>query len=160
MATVIRGSDNFDTAVTGVLLSGEARSEGGTGSGSTVVMLSTSLNLTGFTGKRLIAQGTVGINESVNSANTSILRLHLNNGSSTIVIGAIRSGEAHSNNSGNYIAPITADCVYIIPSSHATNCTLKMQGGVDSGAFNFGKQPNYTNFDGENAGVTLTYFVI
>tara|TARA_R110002073_G_C9206074_1_gene558528 strand:+ start:27 stop:512 length:486 start_codon:yes stop_codon:yes gene_type:complete len=161
MATVIRGSDNFDTAVTGVLLSGEVRSEGSTGTGSAVDMASLSLNLTGFAGKRLIAQGSTGITETENTANASILRLHLNNGSSTIVISALRSGVPHGGDfGGNSVDPYTVDCVYIIPSSHATTCTLKLNGGLNAGTFRYGNQNNYSHFDGENAGVVLTYFVI
>jgi len=162
MATVIRGDDNFDTAATGVLLSGAVRSDGGTGSGSAVDLISTTLNLTGFTGKRLIVQGTTGINEIANTSNTSIMRIHLDNGSSTVTLGAVRSSEPYGAGDGNNgLAPYTVDCVYTIPSSHASSCTLKLNGGINgSAAFRFGNQVAYTLFDGENAGITLTYFVI
>ena len=161
MTTTIRGSDNFDSAVTGVLLSGETRNEGSTGTGSAVDMISLSLNLTGFAGKRLIAQGATGITETENTANASILRLHLNNGSSTIVIAALRSGVPHGGDfGGNAVDPYSVDCVYTIPASHATTCTLKLNGGLDSGVFRYGNQNNYSHFNGENAGCVLTYFVI
>jgi hypothetical protein len=150
--------------VGGVKLGGEKTGDGSTGTGSSVNMItSDSINLTDYEGNYLIVYGQTAISENANTANTAILRIQLNNGSSTTTLSASRQGHgAYSdvNQDTNSIVHISAFTVYPIPAAYATNCTIRLNGGVDSGAFTYGNQGANANFDGEGAGIGIKYFVI
>ena len=69
------------------------RSDGGSGNGSNVNMLTLNLNLSGKTGKWIHVYGGTAITEASNTSNTSIIRLILdNNAGQTTTISALRQG--------------------------------------------------------------------
>jgi hypothetical protein len=75
------------------LTSNVVRSDGGTGNGSNVNMLTINVNLTGKTGKWIHVYGGTAIAEASNTANTSIIRLILdNNAGQTTTISTLRQG--------------------------------------------------------------------
>ena len=150
------------SGVIGVQLAGSASGDGSTGSGSVVDMLTTSsFDLSNYEGKHLLVSGQTAISEDANTANTSILRIQLNNGSSTTTLATSRQGDTTSGTfDTNQIGHISSFAIYQIASAYATTCTLRLNGGVDAGAFTYGNQGGNSNFDGEGAGISLSYFVI
>jgi len=149
-------------------LKGITHSEGQSNvTGNNYDMLSITVNLTGYTNYLLFAWAHTAISENSNHSNTCILRIRLNNGSSNKGIASQRQGlGAHSDGivlTSNMTAHLSCQGYYVIESAYATNCTLKMNGGVDnsSGAFSWGDQGSYSNFDGEtpNTGGTLGFLL-
>ena len=154
---------NLTGIVTGALLSGQKTSNGGTGNGSGVDMLtSDSINLSSYQNKHLIVHGQTAISENANTANTIVLRIELSNGSTVVTLSSSRQGMGAFGGeiNGNRINHISAAAVYQIPSAYATTCTLRLNGGVNSGDFTYGDQTNYNYFDGEGAGIGIRFFVI
>jgi len=148
---------------TGALLSGQKTSNGGTGNGSGVDMLtSDSINLSSYQNKHLIVHGQTAISENSNTANTIVLRIELSNGSTVTTLSSSRQGMGAYGGEidGNRTNHISAAAVYQIPSAYATTCTLRLNGGVNSGDFTYGDQTNYNYFDGEGAGIGIRFFVI
>ena len=151
------------TVDTGALLSGQKTSNGGTGNGSGVDMLtSDAINLSSYQNKHLIVHGQTAISENSNTANTIVLRIELSNGSTVVTLSSSRQGMGAFGGeiNGNRINHISAAAVYQIPSAYATTCTLRLNGGVNSGDFTYGDQTNYNYFDGEGAGIGIRFFVI
>ena len=154
---------NLTGIVTGALLSGQKTSNGGTGNGSGVDMLtSDSINLSSYQNKHLIVHGQTAISENSNTANTIVLRIELSNGSTVTTLSSSRQGMGAYGGEidGNRTNHISAAAVYQIPSAYATTCTLRLNGGVNSGDFTYGDQTNYNYFDGEGAGIGIRFFVI
>lgn len=147
-----------------VSMANVVRSNGGTGNGSNVNMLSLNVNLSGKAGKWIHVYGGTAISESGNTANTSIIRLIIdNNAGQTTTVAAIRQGiGAYSTASwsGDSTAAMSTQGYFQIPSAYAvSNATIRLNGGIDSGAFYWGDQVSYTHFDGENAGGYLGYAI-
>ena len=154
---------NLTGITTGALLTGTKTGNGGTGNGSGVDMLtSDSINLSSYQNKHLIVHGQTAISENSNTANTIVLRIELSNGSTVVTLSSSRQGMGAFGGeiNGNRINHISAAAVYQIPSAYATTCTLRLNGGVNSGDFTYGDQTNYNYFDGEGAGIGIRYFVI
>jgi len=148
------------SGVAGIQLAGSSSGNGGTGSGSNVDMLSiTGINLSNYEGKHLIVQASTCMQEDANSTNTEIIRIKLSNGSATINLATARQGITHGSDDADSLEHISCFGVYEITSTYATTCSLKVNGGM-GGAFHYGDQASYTNFDGEGAGISLSYFVI
>ena len=150
------------TGTGGILLTGASSGDGSTGTGSAVDMLTTSsFDLSNYEDKHLLVYGQTAISEDANTANTSILRIQLNNGSSTTTLAASRQGDTTSGTyDTNQIGHISSFAIYQIASAYATTCTLRLNGGVDAGAFTYGNQGGNTNFDSEGAGIGISYFVM
>jgi hypothetical protein len=139
-------------------------SNGSTGTGSNVDMLSLSINLTGYTNYLLFAWCHTAISEQTNSSNTAIIRLKLTDGTNTTFISAQRQAiGAYSSStwSAETIAYLGCQGYFIVTPTYAKSCTLTMNGGIDSGGFNWGDQGSYTNFDNETprTGGTLGYIL-
>jgi len=148
------------SGVAGIQLAGSSSGNGGTGSGSAVDMLSiTGINLSNYEGKHLIVQASTCMQEDANNTNTEIIRIKLSNGSATINLATARQGVTHGSEDPDKLQHLSCFGVYEITSTYATTCSLKVNGGM-GGAFHYGDQANYTNFDGEGAGISLSYFVI
>jgi hypothetical protein len=147
---------------TGALLTGTKTGNGGTGTGSGVDMLtSDSIDLSSYQNRHLIVYGQTALNENANTANTSVLRIELSNGSTVVTLSASRqSMDIYGSGNANKLAHLSAFAVYQIASAYATTCTIRLNGGINSGAFTYGDQPDYSNFDGEGAGIGMRYFVI
>ena len=147
---------------TGALLTGTKTGNGGTGNGSGVDMLtSDSIDLSSYQGKHLIVYGQTALAENSNTANTSVLRIELSNGSTVVTLSASRQGMgAYGSYDGNRMTHISAFAVYQIPSAYATTCTIRLNGGINSGDFTYGDQSGYSFFDGEGAGIGMRFFVI
>ena len=148
---------------TGALLTGTKTGNGGTGNGSGVDMLtSDSIDLSSYQGKHLIVYGQTAIAENSNTANTSVLRIELSNGSTVVTLSASRQGMAVFGDTGsnNNLAHLSVFAVYQIPSAYATTCTIRLNGGINSGDFTYGDQQAYSFFDGEGAGIGMRFFVI
>ena len=147
----------------GVLLAGSKPANGGIANGSGVDMLtSDAINLSSYQNKHLIVHGQTAISENANTANTIVLRIELSNGSTVVTLSSSRQGMGAFGGeiNGNRINHISAAAVYQIPSAYATTCTLRLNGGVNSGDFTYGDQTDYNYFDGEGAGIGIRYFVI
>ena len=147
----------------GVLLTGTKTGNGGTGNGSGVDMLtSDSIDLSSYQGKHLIVYGQTALAENSNTANTSVLRIELSNGSTVVTLSASRQGMAVFGSAGtsNNLAHLSVFAVYQITSAYATTCTIRLNGGINSGDFTYGDQQGYSHFDGEGAGIGMRYFVI
>jgi len=173
----LSGMTSLGTVTTGTLGSGVAfpsgkfiplkditHSDGSTGSGYDVDMLSLSLDLTLYEGYTLYAWCHTAISENANTGNTSIIRAKLNNGSSTTYFASQRQGIAVYSTvawSGDSTASISCQGYFVVTNDYATTCTLYMNGGINSGAFTWGDQGSYTYFDGETpkAGATLGYML-
>ena len=146
-------------------LKGITHSDGSTTAvGTNVDMLSISVDLTGYTNYLLFAWAHTAISENSNHSNTSILRIRLHNSSTYKGISSQRQGDSmHGDFSSNHIAAISCQGYYVIESAYATTCTLRMNGGVNSGGgqFSWGDQASYSNFDGETpaSGVTLGFLL-
>lgn len=139
-------------------------SNGGTGSGSNVDMLSLTINLTGYTDYLLFAWCHTAISEQSNSSNTTRVRIKLTDGTNTTYFASQRQGiGSYSNVTWNAesIAYLGCQGYFIVTSTYAKSCTLTMNGGIDSGGFNWGDQASYTSFDNESplAGGTLGYIL-
>lgn len=137
-------------------------SNGGTGTGSNVDMISLSINLTGYTDFLLFAWCHTSISEQSNSANTSRVRIKLTDGTNTTFFASQRQGAgAHGGFTGDMITYLGCQGYFMVTSTYAKSCTLTMNGGIDSGGFNWGDQTSYTNFDNESplAGGTLGYIL-
>ena len=145
---------------TGIQLAGSSSGNGGTGSGSDTDMLSiTGINLSNYEGKHLIVQASTCMQEDANNTNTEIIRIKLSNGSATIDLATARQGITHGSDNPDSLEHLSCFGVYEIAAAYATTCSLKVNGGM-GGAFHYGDQANYTVFDGEGAGISLSYFVI
>ncbi len=133
------------------------------GTGASGTLISARIDLTGREGRWLHLYGATAISESSNSSDTSILRVEIDNGTSTSVISAQRQGVgAHSNVSwnGNSIAFMSAQGYFQIPADYAiAGVTVRLTGGINSGSFYWGDQVGYAAFDGEQAGGQLGYTV-
>lgn len=145
-------------------LKGITYSNGGTGSGSDVDMLSLTINLTGYSNYLLFAWCHTAISEQSNTSDTSRVRIKLTDGgSNTTYFASQRQGMGvNSGFTGDAITYIGCQGYFIITSTYAKSCTLTMNGGINGGAsFNWGDQSSYTNFDNENplAGGTLGYIL-
>ena len=146
----------------GVLLAGSKTANGGIANGSGVDMLtSDSINLSSYQDKYLIVFGQTAISENSNTSNTAVLRIELSNGSTVVTLSASRQGMgAYGSYDGNRMTHISAFAVYQIPSAYATTCTIRLNGGINSGDFTYGDQSGYSFFDGEGAGIGMRFFVI
>lgn len=146
----------------GVLLTGSKTGNGGTGNGSGVDMLtSDSIDLSSYQNKHLIVYGQTAISENANTGNTSVLRIELSNGSTVVTLSASRQGMGvYGTGDYNNLAHLSAFAVYQIASAYATTCTIRLNGGIDSGNFTYGDQNDYSHFDGEGAGIGMRYYVI
>lgn len=147
-----------------VLSANSIRSNGGNANGSNNNLLTLNVDLTGKTGKWIHIYGGTAITETSNTANTSIIRLVIdNNAGQTTTVSAIRQGiSAYSSVAwdGSSTASMATQGYFQIPAAYAVaNATIKLNGGIDSGNFNWGDQSGYTNFDGENAGGYLGYAI-
>ena len=147
-----------------ILLTGTSSGDGSTGSGNGVDMLTISnINLSNYQGKHLIAFASTAIQEQTNTSNTEIIRIQLSNGTdSPITLAAARQGVTYTNVTvgTNFLVHLSTFAVYEIPSAYATTCSLRINGGITNGTFYFGNQPDYSTFDGEGAGIRLTYLVV
>ena len=169
-ATVLTGNlpaisgSSLTGITTGALLIGSKTANGSTGNGSGVdMMTSDAINLSSYENKHLIVYGQTAISENANTGNASIIRIQLNNGSSTTTLSASRQGHGVYSDVAqdrNSIVHISAFAVYQIASAYATTCTIRLNGGIDSGDFTYGNQGDYNHFDGEGAGIGMRYFVI
>ena len=152
---ITKASGSLDAA-------GMVRSDGGAGSGNNVNMLTLTLDLTGKTGKWIHVFGGTAIVEDANTADASIVRLIIdNNAGSSATISAQRQGMGVN---GTYIinqmAALSTQGYFKITSAYAvSNVTIKLNGGINYGAFHYGKQVDYTYYDGENAGASLGYAI-
>ena len=145
-------------------LKGVTTSNGGTGSGSDVDMLSLTINLTGYTDYLLFAWCHTSISEQSNTSDTSRVRIKLTDGGSNTTYFASQRQGAGVNGGfgGDAIAYIGCQGYFMITSTYAKSCTLTMNGGINGGApFNWGDQSSYSNFDNESplAGGTLGYIL-
>ena len=147
-----------------VLLTGTSSGDGGSASGSGADMMTISnINLSNYQGKHLIVFASTAIQEAQNSSNVEIIRIQLSNGSdSPITLAAARQGVSHTNVDvgTNFLVHLSTFAVYEIPSAYATTCSLRINGGIDSNTFYYGNAPNYSSFDGEGAGIRMTYLVV
>ena len=148
-----------------IILKNNIVSDGGTGSGSNVDLLQTSIDLTGYNDYLLWVNGHTAISEDGNTSNTSRLRIFLKNSGTidqTVICGSRQGLGAYSSgitNDQNMTAYMSATGYFVITSTYATNCILVLNGGIDSGSFHWGDQGAYTNFDGENLGASLKYIL-
>ena len=165
-ATVLTGNlpaiSGASLTGTGALLTGTKTGNGGTGTGSGVDMLtSDSIDLSSYQNRHLIVYGQTAVNENSNTANTSVLRIELSNGSTVVTLSASRQSMGlYGSGNANTLAHLSAFAVYQIASAYAATCTIRLNGGIDSGAFTYGDQADYSHFDGEGAGIGMRYFVI
>tara|TARA_B100000902_G_C27182506_1_gene849686 strand:- start:295 stop:846 length:552 start_codon:yes stop_codon:yes gene_type:complete len=154
-----------DTTPTFIPLKGITHSEGSnTAVGNNVDMLSITVDLTNYQNYLLYAWAHTAITENSNHSNSSILRIRLHNDSTyTGIVSQKQGDEVHGGFAGNLIAAISCQGYYVIESEYATICTLRMNGGVNSGGgeFSWGNQVSYTDFEGETpaAGGTLGFLL-
>ena len=149
------------SGVLGIQLAGSSSGNGGTGTGSDVNMLTISgIDLSNYEGKHLIVQASTAMQEDANTANTEIIRIILSNGSTTTNLTTARQGVTHGSDNADRLNHLSCFGVYEIAAAYATTCSLEVNGGINSGAFHYGDQTNYSIFDGEGAGISLSYFVI
>ena len=138
-------------------------SNGGTGTGSNVDMLSLSINLTGYTDFLLFAWCHTAISEQSNSSNTARVRIKLTDGTNTTFFASQRQGMGVNGGfSGDSITYLGCQGYFTITSIYAKSCTLSMNGGINGASpFNWGTQTNYSNFTNESplAGGTLGYIL-
>ncbi len=139
---------------------GVVGSDGGTGTGSNVNMLTLTIDLTGKTGKWIHIYGGTSIAEDANTADVSIIRLIIDNGTATTV-AALRQGMGvNGAGNGDQITAMSTQGYFQITSAYAVSgVILKLNGGINSGAFHWGDSLSYTSFDTENAGGYLGYAI-
>ena len=148
------------SGVLGIQLAGSSSGNGGTGSGSDVTMLTIAgIDLSNYEGKHLIVQASTAMQEDANTTNTEIIRIILDNGSATTNLATARQGVTHGSESADKLQHLSCFGVYEIAAAYATTCSLEVNGGM-GGAFHYGDQAAYSTFDGEGAGISLSYFVI
>ncbi len=146
MSTVVSGSvlstANWNAIVnnvnhlndrTSVVTAASIRSDGGNANGSNANMLTLNVNLTGKTGKWIHVYGGTAISETSNTANTSIIRLVIdNNAGQTTTISAIRQAVGAYSNvvwDGNTPASLATQGYFQIPAAYAVaNATIKLNG--------------------------------
>lgn len=139
-------------------------SNGGTGTGSNVDMLSLTINLTGYTDYLLFAWCHTAISEQSNTSDTSRVRIKLTDGGSNTTFFASQRQGAGMNGgfTGDSIAHLGCQGYFMITSTYAKSCTLTMNGGINGASpFNWGTQSSYSNFTNESplAGGTLGYIL-
>ena len=147
-------------AAGGIVLSGSTANSGGSSSAGSAVILATlsSIDLSSYEGKRLVVHGSTAISEAANTGNTSQVALYLVVGSTQVILSTSMQGAGvHGSFSGNEIEFMATSAVYTITSAMAGTATLTLRGGIDSGNFYYGDQPNYGSFT--IGGVNLNYFV-
>ena len=171
--TIVNADINSSAAIVAsklagaILLTGTSSGDGGSGSGNGVDMMTISnINLSNYQNKHLIVYAATAIQEASNTSNTEIIRIQLSNGTdSPITLAASRQGQTHTavgdlHGDGNFLAHLSTFAVYEIPSAYATTCSLRINGGINSGTFYYGNAPDYSTFDGEGAGIRMTYLVV
>ena len=144
-----------------ILSSGVLRGNGGNGSGTITIASFTGLDFSAATANsRLFVMARTAMNESGNVANTAFIDVRIDTGGSNISrICAARTGAPHGNPSDNHIYEIGTSTIQALASTyHTTNVALRFRAQIDGGgAFYYGDQPNYSGFDGEEAGYTFSY---
>ena len=119
--------------------------------------------MTNYENYLLFAWAHTAIAENSNHSNASILRIRLHNSSTYKSIVSQRQGDSiHGGFTGDSIAFIGCQGYYVIESAYATTCTLRMNGGINSGGgqFTWGDQPSYALFDEDpKTGGTLGFLL-
>jgi len=154
----------ISTTISNIPLKGYVQSDGGLGIGSDVDFLSFNLiDFTGYEDYLLFVSGHTAISEDANSSNTTRLRIILRDSLTSneqIICGSRQGIGATGGWTGDSIAYMSTSGYFALTSAYTTNnCTLRLNGGIDSGAFHWGDQVNYNNFDGENFGASLYYIL-
>jgi hypothetical protein len=156
----------ISTTISNIPLKGYVQSDGGPGTGSDVDFLSLDLiDFTGYEDYLLFVSGHTAISEDANSSNTTRLRIILrdNTTSNEQIICGSRQGLGSHNGptwDGNTLAYMSTSGYFVLTSAYTTNnCTIQLNGGIDSGAFHWGDQSGYNNFDGEAFGASLYYIL-
>lgn len=156
----------ISTTISNIPLKGFVQSDGGTGIGSDVDFLSFNLiDFTGYEDYLLFVSGHTAISEDTNSSDTTRLRIILRDdttGNEQIICGSRQGIGATGGWTGDSIAYMSTSGYFALTSAYTTNnCTLRLNGGIDSpaGQFHWGDQSGYNNFDGENFGASLYYIL-
>ena len=152
------------TKITNIALKGFVQSDGGTGTGPDVDLLTLNTDFTGYVDYLLFVSGHTAISEDANTSNTTRLRIILRDvgtGNEQIICGSRQALGSNVNaGAGNSIAYMSTSGYFVLTSAYTTNnCTIRLNGGIESGAFHWGDQSGYNNFDGEDLGASLYYIL-
>jgi hypothetical protein len=160
----------ISTTISNIPLKGYVQSDGGTGTGSDVDFLSLNIDFTGYVDYLLFVSGHTAISEDANSSNTTRLRIILRDSLTSdeqIICGSRQALGSHNGPNmastfwtGDTLAYMSTSGYFALTSAYTTNnCTIRLNGGIDGGAFHWGDQSGYNNFDGENLGASLYYIL-
>lgn len=153
----------ISTTISNIPLKGFVQSDGGTGTGSDVDFLSLNIDFTGYVDYLLFVSGHTAISEDANTSNTTRLRIILRDSLTSdeqIICGSRQAIGATGAWTGDSLAYMSTSGYFVLTSAYTTNnCTIRLNGGIDGGAFHWGDQVTYNNFDGEDLGASLYYIL-
>ncbi|MFO0749973.1 MAG: hypothetical protein U1F43_30535 [Myxococcota bacterium] len=142
---------------------GILHAEGGSGDGPNVSMMRIDLDLSGMAGRWMHVYGSTAMSEVGNTSDVAILRVVLDDGhgnKTTIAAQRHTYGAHGSTGDPNLMAFVSAQGYIEIPAAYAIpGASVQLVGGIDAGAFSWGRAPSYTVYDGEQAGGTLGYAI-